>query len=259
MKKFLKTEQVLLYYVIAVGLSMFFRVPQLNPEWYINLQNYNYGWILISLLRASGPLVGGILCINLFRNRYNRLITLTGRTLAGSAIYFGAPVLLIAILGINSSGASNSHLFGLLSGLTILLYCLFEEMGWRGFLQDAMRGVPNPYRFIVIGTLWYLWHLNFLSPELHSLKFGLLFHLPSCIFGSWIIGFLADKYKSIMVAAAIHSIFNIFFDLQTDIKSKLFIVAGVLLIWMTSSYILDKLSEPMKEAITEGDNQKKHI
>jgi len=240
MKKLFSVKQVLIYYAVAIALSMFFRVPRLNPDWYLHLHNYTFGWILISLLRASGPLVGGLLCISMFRNKYKRTITLTGSSLAASTIYFGAPVLLVAFVGITGSGGKNSHVFGLISGITLMLYCLFEEVGWRGFLQDAMRGIPNPARFIIIGTLWYLWHLNFLSPDLHSLKVGLLVHLPSCIFGSWIIGYFADKYKSILVAAAIHSIFNIFFDLQTDMKSKLFIVAGIFLIWVTSSYFIDK-------------------
>ncbi len=243
MKKFFNVKHVIIYYVIAVALSMFFRVPRLNPEWYVNLQSYNFGWILISLLRASGPLAGGILCIGMFN--YRQTITLTGTSPAGSVIYFGAPVLLITILGIKSSGEVNSHLFGLLSGLTLIVYCLFEEIGWRGFLQDSIRGVPNPFRFIIIGTLWYLWHLNFLSPDLYSLKFGLLVHLPSCILGSWIIGYMADKYKSVMVAAAIHSIFNIFFDLQTDMKSKLIIVTGVFVIWISVSFYLDKKVKPV--------------
>ena len=240
MKKLFSVKHVLIYYAVAIALSMFFRVPRLNPDWYLHLHNYTFGWILISLLRASGPLVGGLLCISMFRNKYKRTITLTGSSLAASTIYFGVPVLLIAFVGITGSGEENSHVLGLISGITLMLYCLFEEAGWRGFLQDAMRGIPNPARFIIIGALWYLWHLNFLSPELHSLKFGLLVHLPSCIFGSWIIGYFADKYKSILVAAAIHSIFNIFFDLQTDMKSKLFIVAGIFLIWVTSSYFIDK-------------------
>jgi len=56
---------------------------------------------------------------------------------------------------------------------------------------------------------------------------------------------MADKYKSVMVAAAIHSIFNIFFDLQTDMKSKLIIVTAVFVIWISSSYVLDKKVKPV--------------
>ncbi len=239
--------QVLIYYAIAIALSLIFRVPRFNPEWYLHLQDYQYGWILFSLLRASGPLAGGITSMLIFRKRYERTITITGVSLAVSAIYIGAPLLLISLLGITGPGTENPNWFGFLSGSTLIMYCLFEEIGWRGFLQDSMRRIPNPFRFIIIGTLWYLWHLNLLSPDLYSIRFGLLVHLPSCILGSWIIGFLADKYKSVMVAAAAHSIFNIFFDLHADMKAKVMIVAGMLIIWMVSSRLLDKsLPVPIK-------------
>ena len=240
MNKYSRIGQVLFYYLIAVGLSMFFRVPKLNPEWYLNLVNYQFGWVLISLLRASGPLVGGILSIWLFRNLVKRTITLSGTSLAASLLYFGAPVFMVTILGISGNSGVSTHLFGLESGLTIMVYCLFEETGWRGFLLDAMRHMANPLRFIIIGILWYVWHLNFLSGTMASLKFGLMIHLPACIFGSWIISFMADKYKSILVAAGVHSVFNVFFDLQTDLLSKLIIEAGVFLIWIATSYFVDK-------------------
>ena len=239
MKKRFSFIQVLVYYGIAILLSLLFRVPRFNPEWYLHLQGYPYGWILFSWLRASGPLAGGIISLLVFQNRYERTITLAGLSLRVSVIYFGAPVLMVSVLGIAGPGAENPHLYGFLSGLTLIVYCLFEETGWRGFLQDALRDIPNPFRFMIIGTLWYLWHLNLLSPELYSVKFGLLVHLPSCILGSWIIGLLADKYKSIMVAAAAHCIFNIFFDLHTDMKAKMFIVAGMLL--MSGSFISSKI------------------
>ena len=247
MKKSFSVSHVLVYYLIAVALSMCFRVPRFNPEWYVTLGSYPYGWILVSLLRASGPLAGGILCLIIFRNKYRRTITVTGNSLVISAIYFLAPVLMISIFGISRTGMDNIHWSGLLSGFTLMVYCLFEETGWRGFLQDEMRGIPNPFRFIYIGTLWYLWHLNFISPDIYSIKFGLLVHLPSCILGSWIIGYMADKYKSILVAAAIHSIFNIFFDLQTDIKSKAMIVAGVFIIWIASSFSMERNALPQKK------------
>ena len=156
-------------------------------------------------------------------------------------LYFLAPVLMITFIGAGHDPNQNGRLYGLMSGLTIIIYCLFEETGWRGFLQDAMRDVPNPYRFIIIGIFWYLWHLNFISAhDASSLRFGLLVHLPSCILGSWIIGSMADKYKSLMVAAAIHSIFNIFFDLDTDLKAKIIIVTGIFMIWIPLSWMIEK-------------------
>ncbi len=243
MNKTVRIDLIIIFFVIAVGLSMFFRVPQFNPSWYDSLREYRFGWILVSLLRASGPLTGGIICIWFFRKKYERTITFLGTSVLISLLYFFAPVVMITLMGIDSGNGDNVHYYGLLSGLTLMLYCIFEETGWRGYLQDAMRGVPNPLRFIIIGTLWYCWHLNFLSPELHSIKFGLLIHLPSCILGSWIIGYMADKYKSLMVAAAIHCIFNIFFDLGTDMRSKFIIAAGVFLVWIAASKVLDKVDK----------------
>jgi len=241
MQKSVRIDLILIYYFIAVGLSAFFRVPSLNPDWYQNLLHSEYGWMLWRILRASGPLAGGVLCIWVFRNKYRRTITVSGTSAGRSILYYLAPVIMIAIVGVSGEPGQNMHYYGLLSGVTLMVYCLFEETGWRGFMQDAMRGIPNPIRFIIIGTLWYLWHLNFISAhDAGSLKFGLMIHLPSCILGSWGIGVMADKYKSLLVAAAIHSIFNIFFDLHAGLGSKAIIVAGVVILWITISWFYDR-------------------
>jgi len=241
MKKNIRIDLILIYYIIAVVLSMFFRVPRLNPGWYASLPDYPNGWILYSLLRASGPFVGGLIAIWFFRNKYQQTISLAGNQPVISLIYFFIPVIMIALMGIPGNSGDNNHVHGLLTGVVLMTYCLFEETGWRGFLMDAMRGISNPFRFIIIGTLWYLWHLNFISAQdAASLKFGLLVHLPSCILGSWIIGLMADKYSSLMVAAAIHSVFNIFFDLGTDMKSKVIIAVGVFSVWIIGSKIVER-------------------
>ena len=240
MKKKFHFIAVLTFYTIALELSIFFRVRQLNPDWYLNLSDLEYGWVPISLFKALGPLVGGLFCILFLRKYFKSTISLTGKSLALSLIYFLAPVLMIGVWGVNSDSGGNTHLFGLLTGLTMMGYCLFEETGWRGFLQDAFRGILNPYRFIIIGVLWYFWHLNFLTVGPYNWKFGLFVHLPSCIFGSWIIGYFADKYKSLLIAAAIHSMFNIFFDLQADLLTKAIIATGVLLIWILTSFLFNK-------------------
>ena len=240
MKKTTRFLLISVYYLIAVIFSMFFRVKQLNPDWYIHLLSFRYGWILFRLLRGVGPLIGGIFGILVFRNKYQRSITIKGVSLLVSTIYYLAPVLMTGLVGVAAINGENPHMMGLLSGILIIVYCLFEETGWRGYLNDVMRGFSSPLRYILIGILWYLWHLNFTSSGGGSLKFGLLIHLPSCILGSWVIGQISDKYKSIMVAAAIHSIFNIFFDLEAGLNSKIIIVAGVLIIWITTSFFLDK-------------------
>ena len=115
MKKRVRFDLIIVYYVIAIVLSMFFRVDDLNPAWYINLKQYDYGWLFVRLLRALGPLTGGVLCILIFRKKYNRTITLKGKSFSMSIIYFLAPVLLITLMGISGSHNHNIHVFGLIT------------------------------------------------------------------------------------------------------------------------------------------------
>ena len=37
---------------------------------------------------------------------------------------------------------------------------LGEELGWRGFLQDALRPLPRGWRYLPIGILWEFWHFT---------------------------------------------------------------------------------------------------
>ena len=37
---------------------------------------------------------------------------------------------------------------------------LGEELGWRGFLQDALRPLTPYKKYIIIGVMWELWHFT---------------------------------------------------------------------------------------------------
>ena len=83
------------------------------------------------------------------------------------------PVFVFGILGIPNSSKINPHLLGSIVGLFLIFYALFEEYGWRGYLQDELGDIAEWKRILIIGTLWYLWHLSFLNnPDiLVNLKF----------------------------------------------------------------------------------------
>jgi hypothetical protein len=59
---------------------------------------------------------------------------------------------------------------------------------------------------VLIGFLWYLWHLTFLTKA--SLGDNLSF-LEMMIFSSWGIGQVADVTKSILASACFHLIIQI--------------------------------------------------
>ena len=94
------------------------------------------------------------------------------------------------------------------NGIVIVSYGILEEFGWRGYLQDELRKIKPLYKYLIIGILWYSWHLAFISHDttmLSQLKF-----LGVLIFASWGIGQIAEKTHSVLASACFHIIGNIF-------------------------------------------------
>lgn len=75
------------------------------------------------------------------------------------------PVILLAIFGVDNENNINIHLYGMLGGIGTLIYCFCEEIGWRGYLQDELKSVKEWKRILLIGFLWYLWHLSFITNQ----------------------------------------------------------------------------------------------
>lgn len=54
--------------------------------------------------------------------------------------------------------------FYLLNSIAILLGCIAEEIGWRGFLLSNLQKKYTPFlSSLIVGLLWGIWHLNFLD------------------------------------------------------------------------------------------------
>jgi len=54
--------------------------------------------------------------------------------------------------------------FYLLSSIAILLGCIAEEIGWRGFLLHNLQKRYTPFvSSLIVGLLWGIWHLNFMD------------------------------------------------------------------------------------------------
>ncbi len=64
------------------------------------------------------------------------------------------PVTIFTLIGVDNSLGANRHFFGFLTVLTVLLYCVSEESGWRGYLQDALHPLPTAAWTGIIGGLW---------------------------------------------------------------------------------------------------------
>ena len=119
---------------------------------------------------------------------------------------------------------------------TFILYALFEEFGWRGYLQSELSGLRKIYKYLIITVLWFVWHLNF-EISINNLSMFLLLFA-----GSYGIGLMADKSKSLVIAALFHSLSNLMqnqllAEIDFSYKLIIIIISGV------SAYFIVKSSK----------------
>lgn len=192
------------------------------------------GLLLTSPLGAIGLLIGALISLYLLKKERKSSFSLFGTSWKKSLIMLSIPIILLAIFGVQNKNGLNVHYYGLIGGIGSLIYCFCEEIGWRGYLQDELKSVKEWERVVLIGFLWYLWHLSFISNQsfIDNIQF-----LGWMIFGSWGIGKVIDLTKSIIAATCFHMIINImmFNTLMKngiDGSSKLIILGVSVAIWI---------------------------
>ena len=196
-------KAVLFFYVLACGLS-----------WGLHfLPNLNEGILPVHnvLTYGLGPLLAALLT-RLVSPNQPRTITVFGSSRLKTMLLVATPMLLSAGIGVPNRAGQNEHLYGVLLGVSGLFYGFGEEMGWRGWLQDALRPLPVFWRVVLIGTMWFGWHFTFL-PDLSAVA-GPNTPSPLAVYGlmilaSWGLGALADTTKSVLVVACAHEFMNI--------------------------------------------------
>jgi membrane protease YdiL (CAAX protease family) len=158
-----------------------------------------------SILEGIGPIAAATIVLISIKKKSD--ITFLGSKKTKSFIMVIIPILLFTIFGGNNDQNLNRHYYGFIVGTFLTLYAVFEEYGWRGFLQNEFSNLKPFLRAIIIGSFWYLWHLSFISNEtsvFDELKFfGIL------VFASWGIGAIAAKTKSVFACACFHLIGSI--------------------------------------------------
>jgi len=55
------------------------------------------------------------------------------------------PIILFSAFGIDNNLNLNSHYYGFVISVIISTYCIFEEIGWRGYLQDELKELNSAF------------------------------------------------------------------------------------------------------------------
>jgi membrane protease YdiL (CAAX protease family) len=199
-------KRILLFLLIAITISNIFRfdVFELKSE-LEKLPTWIY--ILTSiLLEGSGVIIGALIIIPFLKKQRKTEISLFGTSKTKSLLMASIPILVLVVNGVKNDFEMNNHIYGLVASIGTLLYCIMEEYGWRGYLQEELKELKPWKKYLIIGFIWYLWHLTFLTKA--SLGDNLFF-LGMMILGSWGIGQVAESTKSILASACFHMIIQI--------------------------------------------------
>lgn len=99
--------------------------------------------------------------------------------------------------------------------VTTFVAAFFEEMGWRGFLFDALSDTSWITKNILIGLLWAAWHY----PAIFSGSYfmvsepvmTIVIFTLNVVLLSFILGWFREKTGSILAPVLIHANHNLFY------------------------------------------------
>lgn len=232
--KKISTTRVLLFLIIGFGVSNVFRFDVLNLN--KNLEdNLNSSYLILEgILEGSGIFIAGLLGLSLLKKQRKVTVSFFGTSKSKSLSMASIPTILLIAFGVNNKYGINTHLFGLIAAFGSFIYCIMEEYGWRGYLQEEFQFLKPTAKFLSIGFIWYAWHLSFLT---EATLVDNLFFLATLILGSWGIGQIAALTKSILACSCFHLIVNIFmynhfFNNAFSGTSKLVILTVSVSLWV---------------------------
>jgi uncharacterized protein len=241
-------KRLSLFLIISISLSNVFRFNVFNlNEGLEKLPTWIY-FLITAFLDGSGVFIGAIISIYLLRKQRGVENSLHGTSRNKGLLMSVIPILLLTIIGVKNEKGHNPHLYGFIFAFGSWIYCILEEYGWRGYLQEEFKHKKPLVRYLLIGFLWYFWHLIFLG---NSTLYENLFILGMMILGSWGIGKIAELTKSIVASACFHLIiqimmFNSFLKNGIDLNQKLIILGTSILLWII---ILRKWDKETKQKV----------
>lgn len=200
--------RIFLFYGIAIVVSNLFRFDVFDLN--VRLGSWSgLGYVMIrNVLEGSGVFLGALVGLHLLRKVRPVGISFWGLSRKRVLLMASLPFVLITAIGVRNDYGINVHLFGAVTTAAVLVYCVMEEYGWRGYLQQELGALRPWLKIVVIGGLWYFWHLGFL--ENTDVWANVLF-LGTLVLGSWGIGQVAVLTRSIGASACFHFVVNITF------------------------------------------------
>ncbi|MCB9237413.1 MAG: CPBP family intramembrane metalloprotease [Flammeovirgaceae bacterium] len=189
-----------------------------------------------------GPGLSAIITSLIFREKIKKTISFFGSSILKSFLFWSLPMIAFLTFGdYDNEVLTIGRMATYFSG--IFLFTLGEELGWRGFLQDQLNHLPKWKQYLIMGTLWELWHFTTrtLSGSITArILRPVLFIIPNTVL-SFLFGESVNKSKSIIVAVTFHAWYNLLFEFSN--KTTYIIFSISVLFWVFMLLTWDKKIE----------------
>jgi len=248
-------REVILFFVLATAISAPFRLHWIAPEKALTLPGGLN--VLFRILGGIGPFVAYLIMYHLVKSNVPRTNNFYGRSKTSSIISIALIPIGLSIVGVSNEAGLNRNYFGLLYGLTLAIYSLGEEYGWRGYLQQALQPLPGVLKIFTIAVLWYVWHLNFLSQEISAKNH--VIHFLFLVAGSWGLLKITDISRSILFAGAVHQSFNILTDVKGDFLERLIVLFAAVIVWIILLRRMSANTSPTNASSSDMDKSDRTI
>lgn len=235
---------VLVFAVLATAISAITREGAFD---FYNTDQANIFTILafVVVFIGWGPALAALISWKIF-GRQNRTSSFLGTWTRGAVLISSIPAVVFAAYGYPNDLGVNPHVAGGLIGALLFLYALGEEIGWRGYMHDALSPRPFWLRAMLIAPVWMLWHLWFLqgSASLSAWVTGFVFLLIAAFFLSWLV----SESRSWLSSAGFHCVANIGFlgtiiDMPTQQR---LMIAGTAFVLMVIVHSIWKRRTPLE-------------
>lgn len=230
MKPKINYGAIAVFYIIAV----ICRFIAVKTDLFNGVEHNDYVFILI---RGLGPALGAFAAIKLFSLQ-------NPMSLKGIYSNYVLPFVVFWLLPALSITTLYYFIYGkfpIVFALTVLVYGLLEEIGWRGFLQEQLKGLPKFTSIAIIAILWFVWHLNLNITTSNLIFLGVIF------FGTWGIGKIYSKTGSLLAVAGVHSLNNFF--VKGVHEQELMVILALLVIWIGFVIVYDRKFNKTKLAL----------
>ena len=213
------------FFVVACAVSWpLFWVRDLRPAAWA-------GWAVPGFVKAlspaAGPAAGALVAWALFDQSRPRMVSLVGGRPARALLFWLAPALALALLGV---GSDEPHLTGLLWGTVLAAYALGEELGWRGFLHEPLAGLRPQLRYVLVATLWGTWHFTtFVRTTPAATAAAMAPMILLWLGASWGLAEIVTRTRAVLPAAGLHLVFNTLALFPSNVSLPA--IAGCAVVW----------------------------